>query len=52
VVLSLPAVALTSWRGRARGFSSRDLGYGAVAGCGGWDWLLSAVSLVVVVGGS
>jgi drug/metabolite transporter (DMT)-like permease len=42
VVLSLPAVALTSWTGRARGFSSRDLGYGAVAGVG-FGWLFVAL---------
>jgi drug/metabolite transporter (DMT)-like permease len=42
VVLSLPAVALTSWTGRARGFSSRDLGYGALAGVG-FGWLFVAL---------
>jgi drug/metabolite transporter (DMT)-like permease len=42
VVLSLPAVALTSWTGRTRGFSSRDLGYGAVAGVG-FGWLFVAL---------
>jgi drug/metabolite transporter (DMT)-like permease len=42
VVLSLPAVALTSWTGRAHGFSSRDLGYGAAAGVG-FGWLFVAL---------
>jgi drug/metabolite transporter (DMT)-like permease len=42
VVLSLPAVVLTSWTGRAHGFSSRDLGYGAVAGVG-FGWLFVAL---------
>lgn len=42
VVLSLPAVALTSWTGRARGFSSKELGYGALAGVG-FGWLFVAL---------
>jgi drug/metabolite transporter (DMT)-like permease len=42
VLLSLPAVTLTSWTGGSRGFSSRDLGYGAVAGIG-FGWLFVAL---------
>jgi drug/metabolite transporter (DMT)-like permease len=42
VLLSLPAVMLTSWTGRSRGFSSRDVGYGVVAGIG-FGWLFVAL---------
>jgi drug/metabolite transporter (DMT)-like permease len=42
VGLSLPAVALTSWAGRGRGFSASDLAYGGAAGLG-FGWLFVAL---------
>jgi drug/metabolite transporter (DMT)-like permease len=42
VVLSLPAVTLTSWSGGAGGFSWSDVAYGAVAGVG-FGWLFVAL---------
>jgi drug/metabolite transporter (DMT)-like permease len=34
IALALPAVALTSWEGKAAGFGLRDIAYGVGAGCG------------------
>jgi hypothetical protein len=34
IALALPAVALTSWEGKAAGFGLSDIAYGVGAGCG------------------